>query len=198
MNDATAQFGMQLGHSAVAAGQDYVQRNVCRVTPMAGQTLMNFVQFSGIVPFSILKHHFNVSNSYVIKKIQLVLFPWFHKPWTRKIRRSEHGQSEWQPPREDINSPDLYIPRSLSLSYHGLLLLMKLVMALVTYILLAALQSGLKQRFHPRILGDSASKGLAVVVLDFFFVKIGCYFLNVQGTGQVVDLIAYGGYKFVG
>jgi hypothetical protein len=28
MNDATAQFGMQLGHSAVAAGQDYVQRNV--------------------------------------------------------------------------------------------------------------------------------------------------------------------------
>jgi len=28
MNDATAQFGMQLGHSAVAAGQDYVQKNV--------------------------------------------------------------------------------------------------------------------------------------------------------------------------
>lgn len=28
MNDATAQFSMQLGQSAVAAGQDYVQRNV--------------------------------------------------------------------------------------------------------------------------------------------------------------------------
>jgi protein transport protein YIF1 len=28
MNDATAQFGMQLGQSAVAAGQDYVQKNV--------------------------------------------------------------------------------------------------------------------------------------------------------------------------
>ncbi|KAG6328561.1 hypothetical protein ID866_10526, partial [Astraeus odoratus] len=27
MNDATAQFGMQLGQSAVAAGQDYVQKN---------------------------------------------------------------------------------------------------------------------------------------------------------------------------
>jgi hypothetical protein len=59
----------------------------------------------------MLKHHFNVSNSYVIKKIKLVLFPWFHKPWTRKLRRSEQGQAEWQPPREDINSPDLYIPR---------------------------------------------------------------------------------------
>lgn len=31
LNDATAQFGMQLGQSAVAAGQDYVQKNVRRV-----------------------------------------------------------------------------------------------------------------------------------------------------------------------
>ena len=28
MNDTTAQFGMQLGQSAVAAGQEYVQKNV--------------------------------------------------------------------------------------------------------------------------------------------------------------------------
>jgi hypothetical protein len=71
-------------------------------------------------------------------------------------------------------------------------------MALVTYILLAALQSGLQERFHPKVLGDSASRALAVVLLDFVFVKMGCYFLNVQGPSQVVDLIAYGGYKFVG
>jgi len=72
------------------------------------------------------------------------------------------------------------------------------VMALVTYILLAALQSGLRERFHPEVLGESASRALAVVLLDFAFVKIGCYFLNIQGSSQVVDLIAYGGYKFVG
>jgi hypothetical protein len=71
-------------------------------------------------------------------------------------------------------------------------------MALVTYILLAALHSGLQARFHPQVLGQTASTALAVVALDFFFVKIGCYFLNVQGNGQVIDLIAYGGYKFVG
>jgi hypothetical protein len=71
-------------------------------------------------------------------------------------------------------------------------------MSLVTYILLVALHSGLHQRFHPRVLGESASRALAVLLVDFFFVKSGCYFLNVQGTGQVVDLIAYGGYKFVG
>ena len=28
VNPMTAQFGMQLGQSAVAAGQDYVQKNV--------------------------------------------------------------------------------------------------------------------------------------------------------------------------
>lgn len=33
MNDTTAQFGMHLGHSAVAAGQDYVQKNV-RLSPV--------------------------------------------------------------------------------------------------------------------------------------------------------------------
>ena len=54
------------------------------------------------------------------------------------------------------------------------------VMALVTYILLAALSSGLNSRFHPEILGVTASKALAVVLLDFLFVKGGCYFLNIQ------------------
>ncbi|KAJ8585015.1 YIF1-domain-containing protein [Rhizopogon salebrosus TDB-379] len=165
MNDTTAQFGMQLGHSAVAAGQDYVQKN-----------------FGGMIPVTMLKHHFNVSNSYVIRKLQLVIFPWRHKPWTRKVRRSEAGHTEWQPPRDDINSPDLYIP----------------LMALVTYILVSAFQTGLQERFHPQILGSSATRALVVVLLDFLFVKCGCYLLNVQGTGQVVDLIAYGGYKFVG
>ncbi|KAJ8489302.1 hypothetical protein ONZ45_g13648 [Pleurotus djamor] len=165
MNDATAQFGMQLGHSAVAAGQEYVQRN-----------------FGSIFPTTSVKHHFNVSNSYVMQKLRIVLFPWRHKPWARRVRRSEQGTSEWQAPREDVNAPDLYIP----------------VMALVTYILLSALHSGLHKRFHPQVLGESASRALAVVLLDFLFVKLGCYILNVQGSAQVGDVVAYGGYKFVG
>jgi protein transport protein YIF1 len=71
-------------------------------------------------------------------------------------------------------------------------------MALVTYILLAALQSGLQARFHPEILGYSASKALLVVLCDYLFVKLGCYFLNIQGTAQSFDIVSYGGYKFVG
>ncbi|KAF9465852.1 YIF1-domain-containing protein [Collybia nuda] len=165
MDNATAQFGMQLGHNAMAAGQDYVQRN-----------------FGTIFPSTNLKHHFNVSNSYVIRKIKLVLFPWMHKPWGRRLYRTEQGQSEWQSPREDINCPDLYIP----------------LMAIVTYILLCATRAGLDARFHTKVLGESASRALLVVLLDFGFVKSGCYFLNVQDSGQFADIIAYGGYKFVG
>lgn len=71
-------------------------------------------------------------------------------------------------------------------------------MALVTYILLAALTSGLQDRFHPEVLGRGASRALAVVLLEFVFVKAGCYLLNISGSSQVTDLVAYGGYKFVG
>lgn len=56
----------------------------------------------------------------------------------------------------------------------------RVVMALVTYILLAALYSGLNSRFHPEILGAAATKAIFVVLLDFCFVKGGCYLLNIQ------------------
>ncbi|KAJ7198779.1 protein transporter yif1 [Mycena pura] len=165
MNDATAQFGMQLGQSAVTAGQEYVQRT-----------------WGGVFPSARVKPHFNVSNSYVMRKLQIVLFPWTHKQWGRKSHRSDAGQTEWLAPREDVNSPDLYIP----------------LMALVTYILLCALHSGLQERFYPQVLGESATRAVVIVILDFLFVQLSCYFLNVPGTGQSIDVIAYGGYKFVG
>ncbi|KAG7095117.1 hypothetical protein E1B28_005901 [Marasmius oreades] len=165
LNDATTQFGMQLGTSAVAAGQEYVQKN-----------------FGGIIPISSIKHRFNVSNSYVLRKLKLIVFPWTHKSWSRRVHRTENGHTEWQPPREDVNSPDLYIP----------------LMAFVTYILVSAFHSGLNARFHPRILGESASSALGVVIVDFLFVYVGCYLLNVQSSGQAVDIVAYTGYKFVG
>ncbi|KZV70137.1 hypothetical protein PENSPDRAFT_579791, partial [Peniophora sp. CONT] len=61
-----------------------------------------------------------------------------------------------------------------------------------------ALPSGLQDKFHPEILGVTGSKSVFVLLCDFVFVKIGCYLLGVQGSGPVVDLLSYGGYKFVG
>lgn len=71
-------------------------------------------------------------------------------------------------------------------------------MAFVTYILLAALHSGLQSRFDPEILGITASTALLIMLLDFCVLKGGCYLLGIQNTAPVVDAVAYGGYKFVG
>jgi protein transport protein YIF1 len=115
------------------------------------------------------------------------------------MRRSETGIGEFQPPRDDLNAPDLYIPRAPPYVVSFLARSdISLVMAFVTYILVAALQSGLQSRFHPEIFGVVATKAIVVLVLDFLFVKGGCYLLGIQGTNPIVDLLAYGGYKFVG
>ncbi|WWC65184.1 uncharacterized protein I303_107798 [Kwoniella dejecticola CBS 10117] len=168
MNDATAQMGVQFGKSAVAAGQDYVEKN-----------------FTRYLPLHLIKVSFSVTNSYVLNKLRLVLFPWKNKTWSRQVKRStvDGAMEGWQSPRDDINAPDLYIP----------------TMALVTYTLLSALASGLQSRFHPEVLGVSLSKSLAVVILEFCAIKLGCYLLDVRGGGASgVELIGYGGYKFVG
>ena len=103
----------------------------------------------------------------------------------------------WQPPREDINAPDLYIPSECYTYKRKMELIV--VMALVTYTLLSALVSGLQSRFHPEVLGYSLSKAMLVVVGEFCAIKLGCYLLDVRGSGASgVELIGYGGYKFVG
>lgn len=167
VNDMTAQMGMQFGQSAMRAGSEYVEKNLTRYLPL-----------------NHLKHSFNVSNSYVFNKIKLILFPWRHKPWSRLVQRSEvSGQIEgYQPPREDLNCPDAYIP----------------VMAFMTYILLSGAVAGSKGKFDPELLSIAASQALGIVFLEFCCIKLGCYLLNIQGDGAVIDLVAYSGYKFVG
>lgn len=167
MNDPTAQMGFQLGKSAVDAGQQYMEQN-----------------FNRFVNVSALKHYFNVSNSYVLSKLLIVLFPWRHRPWSRQQTRSNDGQGsmEFLPPREDVNSPDMYIP----------------VMAFVTYILLSTLIAGLNGKFEPQLLGITFSNASVIILLELVVLWLGRYFLNIQSESQIYDLIAYSGYKFVG
>ena len=73
-----------------------------------------------------------------------------------------------------------------------------LVMAFVTYILLSAFLSGLQGHFSPENFSVTASYAFAVVLFEIIAVKLGCYLLSIGGQGQVLDLVAYGGYKFVG
>lgn len=161
MNDSTAQMGFQVGKSAVMAGHEYMEQN-----------------FNRYVNVSALKHYFNVSNSYVANKLYLVLFPWRHRPWVRQ----QVQDGFFLPPREDINSPDMYIP----------------VMAFVTYILLSTLLAGLRGAFHPELLGLTATTAFVVVIFEILGLKLGCYLLSISNDSQLLDLVAYSGYKFVG
>jgi protein transport protein YIF1 len=68
----------------------------------------------------------------------------------------------------------------------------------VTYILLSAFISGIQGHFNPENFSVTASYAFAVVLFEIVAIKLGCYLLNIAGQGQVLDLVAYGGYKFVG
>jgi hypothetical protein len=133
-----------------------------------------------------LKHYFNVSNSYVVTKLRIILFPWWHKPWSRKQSQDfNHPEGSasalYLPPREDINSPDMYIP----------------TMALVTYILLSTLLAGLRGAFNPELLGYTATLAICVTLLEIFIIRTGTFLLAITSSSQLLDLVAYSGYKFV-
>ncbi|KAJ5919055.1 hypothetical protein N7466_009998 [Penicillium verhagenii] len=177
MTDPTAQMGFQVGKSAMMAGQEYMESN-----------------FNRYVSIPALKHYFNVSNSYVLNKLVLVLFPWRHKPWSRQQARmpasagpdgqitQQQYSSMFLPPRDDLNSPDMYIP----------------VMALVTYILLSVLLAGFRGNFHPELLGSITTTAIGVMLFEIVCLKLAMYILSINNESQLLDLVAYSGYKFVG
>ena len=152
------------------------------------------MQLNRYVSIPALKHYFNVSNSYVLNKLILVLFPWRHKPWSRQQARftaapgpdgqisQQQYSSMFSPPRDDLNSPDMYIP----------------VMALVTYILLTSVLAGFRGNFHPELLGSTTTTAIAVVLFEIVCLKMAMYILSINNESQLLDLVAYSGYKFVG
>ena len=71
-------------------------------------------------------------------------------------------------------------------------------MALVTYILLSTLFAGLRGAFHPELLGLTATTAFAIVIFEILGLKLGCYLLAINNESQLLDLVAYSGYKFVG
>jgi protein transport protein YIF1 len=89
-----------------------------------------------------MKYFFNVSTSYVLTKLRVLLFPFRQRTWTRLPHRSESsGQMEgYKSPRDDVNAPDLYIPS----------------MSVITFVIVA------------NIFVSSKSK-TAYVILNFFF-----------------------------
>ena len=129
-----------------------------------------------------------------MRKLLLVLLPWRHRPWTRQQARlnsapGSDGQGQtrqysnmYLPPREDLNSPDMYIP----------------IMSLITYILLSTVLAGIRGTFKPEILGSITTTSLVVIVVEILILRLAIYLLNITNESQLLDLAAYSGYKFVG
>ena len=72
------------------------------------------------------------------------------------------------------------------------------VMAFVTYILLSTLLAGLRGAFHPEVMGLTATTAFAIVAVEILGLKFGTYILSISNDSQLLDLVAYSGYKFVG
>lgn len=168
INDQAASIATQFAKSQFETSNQYLQQN--------------FGQFLG--GNNDIKYYFQVSNSYVIQKIILVLFPYLNKNWNR-ISAQETGESTqpggFAPPIYDVNAPDLYIP----------------LMSFVTYILLWAIFQGLKGEFHPELFGLLASQTIGFAILDVSIFKTGLYLLSCSTQSSIWDLISFSGYKYV-
>lgn len=72
------------------------------------------------------------------------------------------------------------------------------VMAVVTYILLSVLLAGFRGDFHPELLGSVTTTSIAVIIFEILCLKMAMYILSINNDSQLLDLVAYSGYKFVG
>ncbi|CAO1624749.1 unnamed protein product [Parajaminaea phylloscopi] len=198
----TAQMGMHFGQQMANVGGEYVQKNLGGYLPTMGT----------------LRPLFNVSNSYVLHKLRVILFPWRHRPWSRAHRAPGGGGSAvgGVPPRgsnlgshasdgaEWAGSADKR-PQQLSLEGYAPPRedvnapdLYVPVMSFVTYVLLIAVSLGLSNRFRPEILGLTSSRALLIVGVELALIRLCTYLFNVQGDHYgILDLLSYSGYKFV-
>ncbi|KAK6204773.1 YIF1-domain-containing protein [Scheffersomyces amazonensis] len=172
LNDPAASLATQFARSGFEQSNQYIQQNFGQFLPTTTNDL---------------KYYFQVSNSYVVKKLFLILFPYRNKNWNRLNLQDATGDSsspnsqQYAPPNLDVNAPDLYIP----------------LMSFVTYILLWAAFQGLKGDFHPQLFGYLSSQTLAFSFLDISIFKIGLYLLNCSSQASLWDLVGFSGYKYV-
>ena len=82
-----------------AAAQQYSEQLATTGQAYVDQSVNRFLAVSH------LKTYFAVDTNYVLKKLAIVLFPFTHRNWS-----CQYQQTEPLPPRQEINSPDLYIP----------------------------------------------------------------------------------------
>lgn len=124
-----------------------------------------------------LKYYFAVDNTYVTKKLGLLMFPFTHSDWSIRYNHDEPVQ-----PRFELNAADLYIPS----------------MAFVSYILVVGYMLGMQDRFSPEVLAATASTSLTVLFLELVIIYGTTYIMNINTTLAKCDILAFCMYKYVG
>merc|ERR1712096_71683 len=152
---------------AMNYGADIVNQKKKEVEGMVGKYL-NIGQ---------LKYYFAVDNSYVTRKLRLLLFPFLHSDWSIRYNHDEPVQ-----PRFELNAADLYIPS----------------MAFVTYILVVGYMLGLQERFSPEVLAATASSALTALVLEILLIYLTTTIMSITSSLAKWDFLAFTMYKYVG
>lgn len=122
-----------------------------------------------------LKKYFYVNNTFVLKKLSTLLFPFTKKNWDRTPSQD--------PPALDSNSPDLYIP----------------LMALSTYVLTVGIAKGSTMAFDPEMIIDTFGTSAMIQTVEVLLLKVASMVLVpwVQNISWI-ELFAISGYQFVG
>jgi hypothetical protein len=150
--------------------------NVGLQAVMHGQTERIRSQYMEVSSFwGKLRKYFHVNNKFVVKKLSVLLFPYIKKDW-------ERSQTA-EPPANDENSPDLYIP----------------LMSLCTYVLTVGLAKGTSMTFDPEIIIDTFGTSLMVQGVQVALLRLGLTVLVPWvSTISWIEILAISGYQFVG
>lgn len=124
-----------------------------------------------------MQYYFAVDNSYVTRKLKLLLFPFLHSDWSIRYNHNEPVQ-----PRLELNAADLYIPS----------------MAFVTYVLVCGYVLGMQERFSPEVLATTASSALTALILEIVIIWVTTTVMNITSTLAKWDFLAFSMYKYVG
>lgn len=129
-----------------------------------------------------LQVYFQVNNNFVIERLKTLLFPFRKRKWARHAKDGFEQEPEAPVlPVADPNAPDLYIP----------------CMALVTFVLLTGVAHGTQTQFTPETLVNATSAALVTQLLELGALRLGL-FLAAATPPPLLDLVALGGYKYVG
>merc|ERR1719461_926891 len=117
-----------------------------------------------------LKYYFAVDNTYVTKKLGLLLFPFLHSDWSIRYSHDEPVQ-----PRYELNAADLYIPS----------------MAFVTYILVVGYMLGMQDRFSPEVLGTTSGSALTMFILELIMIYLTTRIMSINTNLKMFDTMAF-------